>query len=433
MAAPLPPPGSDAILMSIALETSNIQARFDARQQALKARFDAESQALQQELDHDNQALRFQLEELGYRETRITGDIPSDFRDDSSRTLDAVTVINVEPVAVPPQSTSDHSDADAGASFSDVLRDALRRLSNFPEYARFCAGNPGLELTLCQACLERSPRSETLLAPCGDRYCTGCMTTLFENAILDEAMYPPRCCGQTITLDSVRSIITSDLAVTFTKKAMEFDTTNRTYCSNSACSQFIPNERINDDVAVCDVCNQRTCSICKGSAHHDDCPEDETTQLTLQLGDTQQWQRCNDCRSLVERSAGCNHITCRCRAEFCYICAAPWRTCSCPQFGEPEVQAGATNNRRRIYQQPAQAGEHTNSNTSPAIAAQPIQPAPAISAGPTVSGSSAQTTAPTIPTHRAVRTQVGPAELMLPRHIALGEHARRNSRDSSDD
>lgn len=169
MAAPLPPPGSDAILMSIALETSNIQARFDARQQALKARFDAESQALQQELDHDNQALRFQLEELGYREIRITGDIPSDFRDDSSRTLDAVTVINVEPNAVPPQSTSDHSDADADASFSDVLRDALRRLSNFPEYARFCAGNPELELTLCQACLERSPRSETLLAPCGDR------------------------------------------------------------------------------------------------------------------------------------------------------------------------------------------------------------------------------------------------------------------------
>lgn len=291
MEALLNHPRSDAVLMSIALETSNIQARFDARQQALKAQFDAETQALQQELDHENQALRLQPEELGFRETRITGDIPAKVRGDSPRTVDAVTIINVEPVAPTsnPSDTNADTDADAAASFSSILRDALRRLSDFPEYADFCATYAGLELTLCQACLDRLPRSETLPAPCGDRYCSGCMTTLFENAIRDEAMYPPRCCGQSMPLDSVRSNIPSELAVTFTKKAMEFETTNRTYCSNSACSQCIPNDRINDDVAVCDVCNQRACSICKGNAHHDDCPEDETTQLTLQLGDTQQW------------------------------------------------------------------------------------------------------------------------------------------------
>ncbi|KAI4748054.1 hypothetical protein E4T50_01633, partial [Aureobasidium sp. EXF-12298] len=260
---------------------------------------------------------------------------------------------------------------------------ALRRPSHFPEYARFCDTYPGLELTSCQACLERLPRSETLPAPCGDSYCTGCMTTLFEHAIRDEAMYPPRCCGQTIPLDSVRSIITSELAVAFTTKAMEFDTTNRTYCSNTACSQFIPNDRINDDVAVCDACNHRTCSICKGNAHQDDCPEDETTQLALQLGDTQQWQRCNDCRSLVERSEGCNHITCRCRAQFCYICAAPWRTCSCPQFGEPDVQAGAANNPRRRVYQPTQAD--ADPNVTPNIATQTTRPAgPAAPTRPTV-------------------------------------------------
>ncbi|KAH0412101.1 hypothetical protein KCU90_g18104, partial [Aureobasidium melanogenum] len=147
-------PRSDAILMTIALEPSNIQAQFDARQQSLRARFDAESQALQQELDHEHQALRLQLEELGYHETRITGNVTADVRDDSSRTVDAVTTINVEPVAVLPQPASDHSDAEADASFSNVLRDALRRLSPFPEYARFCDTYLGLELTLCQACLE---------------------------------------------------------------------------------------------------------------------------------------------------------------------------------------------------------------------------------------------------------------------------------------
>ncbi|KAK6000571.1 hypothetical protein QM012_003296 [Aureobasidium pullulans] len=47
-----------------------------------------------------------------------------------------------EPAAEHPQPTSDHSDADADASFSEVLHDALRRLSNFPEYARFCDPSP---------------------------------------------------------------------------------------------------------------------------------------------------------------------------------------------------------------------------------------------------------------------------------------------------
>ncbi|KAG9591699.1 hypothetical protein KCU77_g3312, partial [Aureobasidium melanogenum] len=424
MAALLHLSRSDAILMTIALETSNIQARFDARQQALRARFDADSQALQQELEHENQALRLQLEELGYRETRITGEAPADVRVESSRTVDAVTTINVEPVAVLPQPTSDRSDANADASFSNVLRDALRRLSHFPEYARFCVSYPGLELTSCQACLERLPRSETLPAPCNDRYCTGCMTTLFEHAIRDEAMYPPRCCGQAIPLGSVRSIIPSELAVTFIKKAMEFDTPNRTYCSNSACNQFIPNSHINDDVAVCDACNHRTCSICKGNAHHDDCPEDETTQLTLQLGDTQQRQRCNDCRSLVERSSGCNHITCRCRAQFCYICAAPWRTCSCPQFGEPDVQAGAANNpRRRIYQ-PTQAAVQASPNATPAIPTQPIRPTrPATSARPTVSSTPAQPAGLTTPNWPAVPTRV--ADLDRPGLTSLRETLAR--------
>ncbi|KAG9833345.1 hypothetical protein KCU98_g10711, partial [Aureobasidium melanogenum] len=440
MAALLHLPRSDAIL-TIALETSNIQAQFDARQQALKSRFDADSEALQQEIDHENQALRLQLEELGYRETRITGDMPADVRNDSSRTVGAVTIINVEPVA-PTSDRSDtdtDTDADADASFSDVLRDALGRLSDFPEYARFCLCYPGLELTLCEACLERLPRLETLPAPCGDRYCTGCMTTLFEHATRDEAMYPPRCCGQTIPLDSVRSIITSELAVTFAKKAMEFDTTNRTYCSNSACNQFIPNDRINDDVAVCDACNHRTCSICKGNAHHDDCPEDETTQLALQLGDTQQWQRCNDCRSLVERSAGCNHITCRCRAQFCYICAAPWRTCSCPKFGEPDVQAGAANNpRRRIYQ-PTQAAVQASPNATPANPTQPTQPAvpavPAISAQSTVPSTSARPAAPSVSTQLAVPTRpaVPDGPSTPPRRITLAQRARMFQRGFSDD
>ena len=29
----------------------------------------------------------------------------------------------------------------------------------------------------------------------------------------------------------------------------------------------------------------------------------------------------------VELSTGCNNITCRCKAEFCYECTMPWKIC----------------------------------------------------------------------------------------------------------
>src|SRR5436190_9935404 len=35
---------------------------------------------------------------------------------------------------------------------------------------------------------------------------------------------------------------------------------------------------------------------------------------------------------MVELKEGCNHMTCRCTAEFCMICGSKWKTCDCPWF-----------------------------------------------------------------------------------------------------
>jgi hypothetical protein len=36
----------------------------------------------------------------------------------------------------------------------------------------------------------------------------------------------------------------------------------------------------------------------------------------------------------VELSTGCFHMTCRCKAQFCYLCAARWKSCACVQWNE---------------------------------------------------------------------------------------------------
>jgi hypothetical protein len=46
---------------------------------------------------------------------------------------------------------------------------------------------------------------------------------------------------------------------------------------------------------------------------------------------------------MVELVSGCRHMRCRCKAEFCYVCGARWRTCDCngdePVQNRPPVSA----------------------------------------------------------------------------------------------
>eukprot|EP00747_Dinoflagellata_sp_TGD_P022995 gnl/TRDRNA2_/TRDRNA2_129475_c0_seq1.p1 gnl/TRDRNA2_/TRDRNA2_129475_c0~~gnl/TRDRNA2_/TRDRNA2_129475_c0_seq1.p1 ORF type:complete len:177 (-),score=0.60 gnl/TRDRNA2_/TRDRNA2_129475_c0_seq1:125-655(-) len=58
----------------------------------------------------------------------------------------------------------------------------------------------------------------------------------------------------------------------------------------------------------------------------------ELARVASNLG----WRLCPRCRTFVELTQGCNHITCVCRAEFCYACGATWKTCRCPLFSVPE-------------------------------------------------------------------------------------------------
>ncbi|KAF7920911.1 hypothetical protein EAE99_007763 [Botrytis elliptica] len=57
-------------------------------------------------------------------------------------------------------------------------------------------------------------------------------------------------------------------------KKVEFDTPNRTYCSNPLCSAFIHPESIINEQATCLDCSTITCTLCKATAHGGDCPAD---------------------------------------------------------------------------------------------------------------------------------------------------------------
>ncbi|ROW16384.1 hypothetical protein VPNG_02726 [Cytospora leucostoma] len=160
---------------------------------------------------------------------------------------------------------------------------------------------------------------------------------------------PPRCCTQPIPGSIIRPLLDRDEQQSFLKAVQQFSTPweSRIFCPSPNCHEFIPpRSRIDPkhpfDV-VCRECRTRVCIMCKRGAHAvgQDCPSDVDLDQVLKMGEKSGWRRCYKCRTLVELTQGCTHMTCRCKAQFCYICGAVWdHSVGCPNFcnGEEELE-----------------------------------------------------------------------------------------------
>ncbi|THY93487.1 hypothetical protein D6C93_05613 [Aureobasidium pullulans] len=83
-------------------------------------------------------------------------------------------------------------------------------------------------LNFCDICDEDKIWFTVFAAPCGHRFCSDCLTTLFGLCTTDEEVYPPRCCTQTIPLDRVNGGLSRELVETFRAKSIEWETKDRT-------------------------------------------------------------------------------------------------------------------------------------------------------------------------------------------------------------
>lgn len=164
----------------------------------------------------------------------------------------------------------------------------------------------------CTACGGDVPFFDVARCPCSHEYCRGCIAELFKASISDESLFPPRCCGQPIPLALNQVFLPSRLVGEFRAKELEYGTPNRTYCHQSTCSTFVPPQFIQGDTATCVRCQSKTCIMCKGPSHEDDCPEDVATQELLLVAAENGWQRCHSCHRMVELNTGCNHISMLC-------------------------------------------------------------------------------------------------------------------------
>lgn len=82
-----------------------------------------------------------------------------------------------------------------------------------------------------------------------------------------------------------------------------------------------------DAVITCRVCSATSCSKCNRPAHGQrPCGESEED------ASLDRWMRdvgarcCPKCNRPIQRTVGCDHMTCVCKTEFCYVCGGYYCT-----------------------------------------------------------------------------------------------------------
>ncbi|KAF4979344.1 hypothetical protein FZEAL_4430 [Fusarium zealandicum] len=209
---------------------------------------------------------------------------------------------------------------------------------------------------------------------CGHAYCGNCLKSLIHSAMTDESSMPPRCCAQPLPGSIIKDLLNRDAQQEFLKAIVQYSTPwqARIFCSNPSCGEFIPPHHKLDPKypfnVTCRKCNTRVCLMCKRNAHPTgkDCPEDWELDQVLKMDDKASWRRCYKCRNLVELVEGCTHMTCRCKAQFCYVCGGVWdANIGCPNYcnGEEEME------RRRREEQVQLAEYETEKAVQEAAAA----------------------------------------------------------------
>ncbi|OIW34718.1 hypothetical protein CONLIGDRAFT_675680 [Coniochaeta ligniaria NRRL 30616] len=203
----------------------------------------------------------------------------------------------------------------------------------------------------CVSCLDDIPKKEAIKTVC-HHYCKDCFSRLIQTAVDNEAQWPPKCCLNAIPFRTITKHTSADLLASYRLKDEEFriPIESRLYCSQPDCGAWIRKEAhdLASRTATCPA-GHTVCTMCRGPAHPpgdgEACPQDRDTQLADRLAEEEGWRRCARCSVLVEHKEACQHMTCRCGAEFCYVCGARWRTCACTMEQLAEIKQRAAKRR----------------------------------------------------------------------------------------
>ncbi|KAM0563040.1 hypothetical protein ACHAPJ_001884 [Fusarium lateritium] len=178
----------------------------------------------------------------------------------------------------------------------------------------------------CLICSE----SAHVKVPCGCDYCLSCLRDAIRVGFRSSEEFPPKCC-QPFTEETIALARSPALVHLFRQMEEEAQTPlpNRLYCHDGNCAAFIPHDRH----GKCLLCDLDTCEDCGLKAHlGQTCEEGDAEEDVWAAMDANRTVNCPNCGRMIQLSDACNHMTCVCSKEFCFICGKDYGRCHCPTY-----------------------------------------------------------------------------------------------------
>jgi hypothetical protein len=201
----------------------------------------------------------------------------------------------------------------------------------------------------CLICLDDKKGHEFCrLSCCGhSTSCIECLEEMIHASLQEKKTTDIRCpnqhCAQAINQRDVRRILRNNPGMYKTYNDVveqEWLTKNGIHCPTPDCPYtFIKKSGLK--TLTCPQCKQTHCAKCLNK-HPVKISCDKAAAGANDQWKKQNSKKCPQCKVDIQKNEGCNHMTCKCRHEFCWQCSRRWKTCNCALF--PAVQNNVQNN-----------------------------------------------------------------------------------------
>ncbi|KAL4073482.1 hypothetical protein J3A83DRAFT_4091205 [Scleroderma citrinum] len=186
--------------------------------------------------------------------------------------------------------------------------------------------------TICPVCLSEAVVPTSL--PCGHQWCRSCLMG-YLGAAVDTKTFPLTClgddssCTEPIPLSLARELLSTSEFDAVIEAAFWTHVHSRPdefhHCPAPDCTQIYRSAPRNT-ILQCPSCLVRICPACH-IEYHDGltCEERDVAddKLFAEWRSNNDVKSCPVCRVPIERSEGCNHMTCtRCQSHICWQCLA---------------------------------------------------------------------------------------------------------------
>lgn len=220
--------------------------------------------------------------------------------------------------------------------------------------------NPAAKKELeCGICFEeKNVDKEFITLECEHKFCKDCLegyinTEIQKGEYIHNQNKNVSCpnCKNDIDLQIINNVLSdknlydkyekSIIQKELEKENRKDSTEKMIRCPNSTCQYFCFIDTKITSFAKCPLCDLEFCvNGCKKVHKGNTCAQMKKQEEKENDGAMKiDFKQCPNCNIPIQKSKGCNHITCTCGTQFCYVCGSTeWKTCGHKYLGVTRME-----------------------------------------------------------------------------------------------